>query len=451
MSAERHTSPRGRAERLVRVRASRELAVFMLAGLIALALIGIGSIVAIRHVARVEAQRDAERTTARLANLVVGPLLRDVLAGKTSRRDELDRVVANRLRDGSIKQITVWSANGQIVYADEASQIDRRFATPPEVRAAIERNQVSTRIKEAADLGDHQPPGALIEVFVPLRLSGMPALAFESYYPVQRVEGETNRLFATLLPLTLGSLMLLQLVQVPIAWSLSRRVRRQQEERVRLSERALVASDRERQRIAADLHDGVVQDLAGASYAMEAVSRSVPAEQRPTLDTLGEVLRGAVESLRRLMVDVYPPDLSGPGLASALADLADPLRANGIDVSLRFGALPELDPVVSAMLYRTAREALTNVSKHAAARTVSVSLTQEEGRPPSGGVLLLSIADDGVGLPPDGIERRGDGHLGLRLVIDSVAQLGGELVVQAGNTGGTSVIARLPARSAARS
>ena len=85
-------------------------------------------------------------------------------------------------------------------------------------------------------------------------------------------------------------------------------------------ERALSASERERRQIAADLHDGVVQDLAGAGYALAAVARRVEGPTATGVEHVGRVVRGAVESLRRLMVDIYPPDLSGAGLPGAIDD-----------------------------------------------------------------------------------------------------------------------------------
>ncbi|MGH3979957.1 MAG: sensor histidine kinase, partial [Pseudonocardiaceae bacterium] len=249
---------------------------------------------------------------------------------------------------------------------------------------------------------------------------------------------------ATML-LAVGALVLLQLVQVPMAWYLARRVRRNEQERAELLHRALSASDRERSRIAADLHDGVVQDLAGVGYAIGALSRAAPDEQRPMLDSLGRIVRGAVDSLRKLMVDIYPPDLSGPGLASALPDLGEPLRAAGVDVRMQVEPLPRLSPEVAATLYRTAREVLSNAREHARAQSVSVWLGPDGITPAGDPGVLLQVQDDGVGLPREGVDRRADGHLGLRLLADGAARLGGELVIGPRPGGGTTATMHLPA------
>ena len=71
----------------------------------------------------------------------------------------------------------------------------------------------------------------------------------------------------------LGALILLALIQLPLAWQLARRVRRTQDEREKLLRHAIEASDVERRRIARDLHDGVVQDLAAVSYSLSAAAR----------------------------------------------------------------------------------------------------------------------------------------------------------------------------------
>jgi signal transduction histidine kinase len=206
--------------------------------------------------------------------------------------------------------------------------------------------------------------------------------------------------------------------------------------------RTLDASEQERRAIAADLHDGPVQDLAGVSYALGALQLSMPAEQHATADRLVGTIRHAVASLRRLMVEIYPPDLSGPGLADALRDLVEPLRAQGLTASVDAGPLPPLPPAVAAAVYRTAKESLANVATHAEAEHVWVRL--EETTDERGPAVLLEIADDGVGFPDDGIDRRTEGHLGLRLVIDRVAHLGGRVDLGRRAEGGAVVTAVVP-------
>ena len=286
----------------------------------------------------------------------------------------------------------------------------------------------------------------MVEVYTPLTVDGQ-ALAFEAYFSYDRIEREAAHLRGQILPMAIGALVALQLVQIPIAASLARRVRRQEVERAELMERTLVDSDRERRSVAADLHDGPVQDLAGVSYALSALRTGLPAEQQPTVDRLVGAVRHAVHSLRRLMIDIYPPDLSGSGLGVALEDLAEPLRASGLTVHVDTGPLPELSPDTAAAVYRTAKEALANVAAHARADSVWIRL--EQTGPPGRPAVLVEVADDGVGFPSSGTDRRSEGHLGLRLVLDRVADLGGRVDLGRRPGGGAVVTAVLPVRPGA--
>jgi signal transduction histidine kinase len=425
-------------------RVRRSLITYLGAAAFVLVVVAVGATLVGRQVAQDEALKDAERVAQRTANLVVAPLLGDILNGDTGRRPELDRAVGIRLKDGSISELNVWDRTGTIIYADEPKDIGERLPVPDEVAAAIDAGVVSSDVTTLPETGP-LPGGAtrLVEVYAPLRLPGQAPLAFEIYVSYDRVETTANNLVLRIVPLVIGALLLLQLIQTPITVSLARRVAGHEAERTALLERALSASERERRQIAADLHDGVVQDLAGAGYALAALQRRVvddPAAKN--VDQVGRVVRGAVESLRRLMVDIYPPDLSGAGLPGAIEDLADPLRRSGVTVNVRAEALPGADSDIAATLYRVARETLANVVKHAQASTVDIDLTVDEHSTPP--CVLLRVADDGVGIREGQLDRRAEGHLGLRLLIDRVADQGGELSVTPGPNGGTVALARVP-------
>jgi len=256
-----------------------------------------------------------------------------------------------------------------------------------------------------------------------------------------------------LLPLTLGGLVVLQAVQIPIAVSMGRRLSRQEAERRTMVVDHLAASDRERRDIAADLHDGPVQDLAGVSYALSALKMRLPEDQKPTVDRMVTAVRNAVASLRRLMVDIYPPDLSGPGLATALEDLAGTVREKGIEVYVSAETIPEIPQSTAAVLYRSAKEALANVVKHSGAGTAWVELgdaSDDDRR-----CVRLTVADDGNGVVPgdgaDGLPvaaEDGTHHLGLRLMHDRVAEAGGTLSLSPRPGGGAVLEVEVPAGSA---
>ena len=420
----------------------RSMITYLGAAALVLVIVAVGVSLVGRQVAKDEALRDAERVAQRTASLVVAPLLGDVLNGDATLRPELDRAVQARLRDGSIIELNVWDRTGTILYADDARDIGERLPVPDEVVAAIDGGAVTSDVTTSPETGAIPGDNRLVEVYVPLRLPGRAPLAFEIYVPYDRVENTANNLVLRIVPLAVGALLLLQLIQTPITVSLARRVAGHEAERTELLERALSASERERRQIAADLHDGVVQDLAGAGYALAALQRRTEGRAAANVEQVGRVVRGAVESLRRLMVDIYPPDLSGAGLPGAVDDLAEPLRRAGVEVSVHAAALPAADSAVAATLYRVARETLANVAKHARASRVEVDLTVDQDHDPSW--VTLRIADDGVGIREGQLDKRAQGHLGLRLLIDRVADQGGEMTVRPGCDGGTVALARMP-------
>jgi signal transduction histidine kinase len=142
------------------------------------------------------------------------------------------------------------------------------------------------------------------------------------------------------------------------------------------------------------------------------------------------------------MVDIYPPDLSGAGLPGAIDDLAEPLRRAGMTVHVRAEQLPGASSEVAAVFYRVARETLANVAKHSQTSTVEIDLGPDRTAPaPS---VVLRVADDGIGIRPEQLDKRAEGHLGLRLLIDRIADQGGELRIEARPEGGTVALARMP-------
>jgi signal transduction histidine kinase len=261
-------------------------------------------------------------------------------------------------------------------------------------------------------------------------------LLFEAYLRFSSVEATGRDLWVQALPALIGALIILQLIQLPLARSLARRVARAHRERAELLTRALDASELERRRIAADLHDGTVQELIGASYGLSAVREHLSADDEASkaLERAEETCRRAVRELRSLLVQIYPPRLGDEGLASALKDLITPLEQQGIQTSVEAHPDLRLSDEATALLYRTAREALRNAGEHAGAGAVSVLLARENGK------VTLSVADDGRGfVPDDALERPAHGHFGLRLLRDQVRDAGGTFHIDSKPGHGTRV------------
>jgi two-component system NarL family sensor kinase len=444
--------------RVLRVGTRRELALLVGVGFAVMLMIGVGAVVATRSVAQQQALEDSERITGRLANLVTKPLWTGYPPREPAKYTELQRDLRARMADGNLTEVTVWSADGTVLLSDKNEDIGKKLPPPEQLARALAGETTSdfedgqpeadannpTTPDKADQTGGHR----FVEVYTPLDVAGQPRMVFEAYYDYDRVSQLADRLLGQALPLVLIPLLILQLVQIPIAISLARRIKRHETDRSRLLERALTASDRERVRFAADLHDGPIQELAGIGYVLGAIAPTVIERHAPLMARVQDALQRSIESLRGLMTDLYPPDLRGGNLSSTIATLADQLRNEGIDVQLNLAEVPTLTQEAVATLYRVTRESLANVHKHAQASTVQITLQVLHGLHGTNQPWIrLVIADDGVGVDPARIDRRAEGHLGLRLLIDRVESMAGELLVTSTPGHGTTVQAELPVAS----
>jgi two-component system NarL family sensor kinase len=261
------------------------------------------------------------------------------------------------------------------------------------------------------------------------------------YLRYSSVAADARQIWLDFAPALLAALMLLWLAQLPLAWSLVRRLQRGQREREALLLQAMEASDTERRRIAGDLHDGVVQDLAGLSLTLAAAAERTDDEQlAPVLSGAAADTRHSIKQMRSLLVDIYPANLHSAGLRPALEDLLAPLAARRLTVSATVEDDLAATPAVEQLVFRTAQEALRNVLRHADASTVELHAAM------TGSTLELRVQDDGRGFAGDAIRRaRAGGHLGLAMLADRAAALGGRLIIDSAPGRGTLVRLEVPA------
>jgi two-component system, NarL family, sensor kinase len=227
---------------------------------------------------------------------------------------------------------------------------------------------------------------------------------------------------------------------------MARRLKRSQDEREGLLLQSLAVSDRERATIAADLHDGVVQGLSGASYSLSAAAERArdtdPQAAQVMADTAMD-LRGWMRELRSLVVTIIPPALHMQGLAASLGDLAATLDVRGLDVTVDVADTEDLDETTETLVYRAAQEAVRNIVRHADATTVSITVARD---PSASGadVLVLRVRDDGHGFSADDTEARRRGSVGLGLLSAVVTSHGGTLTVDTAPGAGTELVLRVP-------
>jgi signal transduction histidine kinase len=223
---------------------------------------------------------------------------------------------------------------------------------------------------------------------------------------------------------------------------------RLQQDKERLQLQALEASERERANIARNLHDGVVQNLAGINYELTAEASRLKAGSNSIddRDNLALLLndsatrtRDAMRDLRTLIIDLVPPTLRREGLEAALLEVLAEIKRKGTNTKLDLPPNLRLRPDRAALIFRIANESLRNVAAHAQAKNVTVELTTEDGS------AILSIQDDGKGFSEaDVAERRKEGHLGTQAIEDLAAEAGGSLTTDSELGRGTLVVLTLP-------
>jgi signal transduction histidine kinase len=424
----------------------RAVLAFALSGAVVLVLVGLAGMFVLRRVSTEQARRQAEDLTSVAGRGIVEPRLTNgVVRGDAASLSTLDALVHASVLHDPIVRVKIWDRDGTIVYSDAPQLINRRFTLGGDELAALDNGVVD------ADVSDLSEPenrfdrefGTLLEVYLPIHTPNGHALLFEAYLRFDSVAASGQELWRAFLPVLAVALVALTLLQIPLAFWLAKRVDDSQRDRERLLQRAIDASEIERRRIASDLHDGPVQQLAGMSMSLSAaadrLAESDPKARTAVLDAAARTRQG-MRSLRSALMGIYPPSLHRTGLAAALADLASPLSENGVDLELHVPAGLRLPANIEALLFRASQEAIRNVVHHAGARRVTISVTA------NGHEAVLDVYDDGRGFSRErGREARDEGHMGLRLLADLAQDAGGTFEVTSTHDQGTHVRLQVPA------
>lgn len=451
-----------RARRSGRVRTLFDDAVvrFTLAGLASLVAVAVAGTAVLLRIGTEEAIADARTVTAVAARGIVAPALdRGLLTGDPASIAAMDTLIRERVLIDPVIRVKLWAADGTVLYSDQADLIGRSFVLGDGARVALASGVAGADLREPADAeNEHeQGLGRLLEVYQPVRVPDGRTVLMELYLRYDAVAGDGRRIWGAFAPVLLVALAVLALFQVPPALRLRAAVRKRQAEREALLRRAIDASELERRRIAAELHDGLVQQLAGLSWSLAAsadrvrrsgadpagVGSADAADGRDaaalTLDEAAAAVRRDVREVRSIMVQIHPPNLAAVGLERAMADLLAPLEAAGVACSLDAGAAIDLAATGSTLVYRVAREAIRNVAKHARANRVAVTVWTDQR------TLRLEVTDDGVGFEHDSAVSDGEaGHLGLRLMRELADDAGASLDVHGRPGAGTTVRLAVP-------
>ena len=216
-----------------------------------------------------------------------------------------------------------------------------------------------------------------------------------------------------------------------------------------LAQRVVESQEEERARLARDLHDGISQWLVSIKLQIEAgvIRLGGNADQqqaaRASFERTAGQLNDVLGEVRRISHDLRPAILDDLGLAAALDHLAQEFTQHSA-VPVHFvatGRTDGLPDVVNTVLFRIAQEALTNIERHAGARQIDMSLVCRDS------CVTLSVADDGGGFDPVGVDSHPKRGIGLRNMMERMEAIGGHL--QIGSTVlGTTVQASVEARAA---
>jgi signal transduction histidine kinase len=420
---------------------------FMLGSLAAIAVVVIGGFFALRSVTVRESERDTRERVLVEGRLVASAGLSDgVLRGDPRALARLDDLVQGQVLSESVVRVKLWARDGRVLYSDEPAIVGRRFALGAGELALFSGGGADAELSDLSKPENRyeRQERKLLEAHTVIRTPDGTPVLFEIYQRFGAVSASATRLLRALAPPLLGGVLVLALFQLPLAWSMARRLQRGHGERERLLASAVDASAQERRRIAADLHDGVVQDLAGVAFGLaplaEAAERRGAETEAETLrDTIAR-LRQGVRDMRSLLVEIHPPSLESTGLEPALSDLLSPLAAAGIVTELQVDGAAAAGVERDALVYRVAREAVRNAREHAAPDSVRVRVTRLAG------AVRLVVEDDGRGFDSGERDRRGaDGHVGLTLLEDLVRQASGTLDVRSQPGRGTRVELEVPA------
>jgi two-component system, NarL family, sensor kinase len=439
--------PRGLLRRVLR----NEVVRFAAGGLLAACLVGAGTFMVVSRDAEDQAVGHAKDITQVEAVGIVQPALSDSLLSRDPASiAALDRIVKQRILSGDLVRVKLWSAAGTVIYSDEPRLIGRQFTLGSAELASLHGGTVDAGVSDLTDAENQYERsfGKLLQVYLRVHTPAGVPLLFETYQRYSAITQYQQSVWGSFLPVLIIGLATLLVVQIPLAVGMARRLRTSLAEREALLERAINASEQERRRIARDLHDGVVQRLAAVTFSLSALARRItsgsgrdpaPSSALPDVTHAAGETRAAMRDLRTLIVEIAPPNLHAEGLDNALRDLLEPLSQNGVRVSLEAPHDIVLPAATTTLLFRVAQEALRNAGKHAGAGHVVVRLANT-----SAGVELL-ITDDGAGFSPEDLDRqRRDGHVGLSLLRDLVADSGGALHVESRPGGGTRVSVEVP-------
>ncbi|WP_421824824.1 tetratricopeptide repeat-containing sensor histidine kinase [Flagellimonas oceanensis] len=195
-------------------------------------------------------------------------------------------------------------------------------------------------------------------------------------------------------------------------------VKLRQQNRITTMNSMIEGQEKERARIAKDLHDGLGSLLSSVKSHYIAVTEN-HSTNKETVDKTEQLIDYACNEVRRISHNMVPHTLAVSGLRDGIKDLADRLTIDNYEVTLEINKLPKLDATKEAMVYRLVQEIVSNIKKHAKAKSIFIQLYAHNEQ------VFLTVEDDGVGFNPQ--QSKNKEGLGLKNIESRVAYLNGEI------------------------
>jgi signal transduction histidine kinase len=198
----------------------------------------------------------------------------------------------------------------------------------------------------------------------------------------------------------------------------------------------------ERERIAMDLHDGIIQSIYAVGLTLDSVKLQMQADPPQSDAAMVQAidrLNGVIRDIRAYILDLQPSRAPMDDLDAALRRLTDEFRANTlteIELGAQDGVGGTLEPAVRTAMFHISQEALANIAKHARATRVWLSLRQEDGE------VILQVIDNGRGFDASATPAL-LGH-GLSNIVERGHAIGADVTITSGRGEGTTVTVRLP-------
>ncbi len=390
-----------------------------------------------------EIQRAVEDVQDRVDLVLEHSVPQALIDGDPAAIEEFDAIIREHIVRPTTAGLALWSPDGRILYALDPQFTGTQHSLPVGAKEALDTNRVVAGLRDSgaadADAEAGWAASSAIEVYAPFANDQGDEFVWEVGLRRDRVTEQSNRLVLTVALLTALGTALLLTIQGLLARNLVRRHDREQSYRRWITQRVSEVATVERRQIAADLHDGVVQDLTGIALDLEVpigkgkVAPPLDPQERSSLATR---IRAAVTVLRGQAAELHPVASSAMEVETSLRDMLGRVPAH-IATSLVVEPGTEVAPGYRWLVFRVAQEALRNVVQHSRATRVVVAMRRGE----SG--TVITIDDDGVGFSPekDPIE---PGHMGLSLLSDMASAAGGVVFIRSAPGKGTTIRLEVP-------